>query len=104
MLLVAPTARLEHAETRQVMKKINLTVDPELDAAFPGKRAARVAIQARGRREEILQPTRKGDPDLPLTDEEVGDKFLELASPVLGVGKAREQLAKLWRLEKEARL
>ena len=97
-------ARLENAETRQVMKKINLTVDPELDAAFPGKRAARVAIQARGRREEILQPTRKGDPDLPLTDEEVGDKFLELASPVLGVRKAREQLAKLWRLEKEARL
>src|SRR5437868_1388900 len=69
-------ARLADSQTRDLMKRIAVTVDPELDAAFPGKRAARVAIQARGgRREEYLQPTRKGDPDMPLSDAEVDEKF-----------------------------
>src|SRR5688500_12174263 len=45
--------RLSHGETKTLMKKINLSVDPELDAAFPAKRAARVAITAKGRREEL---------------------------------------------------
>jgi 2-methylcitrate dehydratase PrpD len=97
-------ARMEDPATREVMKKVSVSLDPELDAAFPGQRAARVAIRARGRREELLQPTRKGDPDMPLTDDEVGEKFLELAAPVIGAAKAREQLAKLWRLESEASL
>ncbi len=97
-------SRLEDPQTREVMKKISVSVDPELDAAFPGQRAARVAIQARGRREELLQPTRKGDPDMPLSDEEVGEKFIELAAPVIGQARAAQQLARLWGLEKEARL
>jgi len=95
--------RLKDPATRELMKKISVSVDPELDAAFPGKRAARVAIRARdGRRSEHLQPTRKGDPDLPLSDSEVDDKFLELASPVIGLAAARARLARLWRLEREA--
>jgi 2-methylcitrate dehydratase PrpD len=87
------------------MQKISVAVDPELDAAFPARRAARVAITARGgRREEFLQPTRKGDPDMPLTDGELDQKFLELAAPVLGDAPARKLLARLWRLETEKKL
>jgi 2-methylcitrate dehydratase PrpD len=95
--------RLADPATRSLMEKISVSVDPELDAAFPGKRAARVAIRASGgRRGEHLQPTRKGDPDMPLSDRELDDKYLELASPVLGDEAARKLLARLWRLEKEA--
>jgi hypothetical protein len=43
-----------------------------------------------------LQPTRKGDPDAPLTDADLNDKFLELASPVLGVEPAKRRLEELW--------
>src|SRR5581483_624715 len=76
--------RLEDEETKAVMSKIAVKLDPELDAAFPGKRAARVTLRARdGREEQYLQPTRKGDPDLPLSDAELDDKFLELAAPVI---------------------
>lgn len=97
--------RIADPQTKSLMKKIFVAVDPELDAAFPGKRAARVAITARGgRREEFLQPTRKGDPDMPLSDQELEQKFLELAAPVLGEGPAQKLLQRLWRLEAEKKL
>ena len=92
--------RLADRETKSLMEKISVSIDPELDATFPNQRAARVAIEARGgRREELVQPTRKGDPDLPLTDREVEDKYLELAAPVLGEAKAKALLQRLWKLE-----
>ena len=97
--------RLNDAKTKQLMQKIYVRLDPELDAAFPGKRAARVAIQARnGKRDEYLQPTRKGDPDMPLSDAELDDKFLELAAPVIGDKAARKRLADLRSLESASRL
>jgi 2-methylcitrate dehydratase PrpD len=91
--------RLDDPATRGLMKKISVSIDPQLDAAFPRQRAARVAIRARGRREEHLQPTRVGDPDAPLSDVQLEAKYLELSAPVLGEAKARELLARLWRLE-----
>ena len=96
--------RLNDATTRALMKKVSVELDPQLDAAFPKQRAARVRIELEnGRSEEWLQPTRKGDPDMPLSDQELNDKFLELAGPVLGT-KAKKTLEQLWRLEKEPTL
>jgi 2-methylcitrate dehydratase PrpD len=91
--------RLRDPKTRELMKKIRTSLDPELEAAFPAKRAARVAMTARGRREEWLQPTRIGDPDAPLSDRALEEKYLELATPVIGEAKAKEVLTRLWRLE-----
>ena len=92
--------RMNDELTRELMQKIDVTIDPELDAAFPGQRAARVSIETKdGRKGETLQPARKGDPELPLTDRDLEDKFLELASPVLGAAAARALVAKLWKLE-----
>jgi 2-methylcitrate dehydratase PrpD len=91
--------RLRDPKTRDVVKKIRTSLDPELEAAFPAKRTARVAITARGRREEWLQPTRIGDPDAPLSDRALEEKYFELATPVIGEAKAKEVLARLWRLE-----
>jgi 2-methylcitrate dehydratase PrpD len=94
------SSRLNDPDTRNLMQKISVGIDPELDATFPRQRAARVAIEARGgRREEFLQPTRKGDPDMPLSDREVEEKYLELAAPVIGADKAKDLLQRLWRLE-----
>jgi 2-methylcitrate dehydratase PrpD len=92
--------RLGDAGTRELMRRVQVAVDPQLDAAFPAQRAARVAIEARdGRREEFLQPTRIGDPDAPLSDAQLDAKYLEFAGPVLGEVKAKELLGRLWRLE-----
>ena len=94
------SSRLQNPQTRSVMSKISAAIDPELDAAFPRQRAARVSIETKsGKREELLQPTRKGDPDLPLSDREVEEKYTELAAPVIGAEKAKDLLQRLWRLE-----
>ena len=93
-------ARLEDPLTRSLMKRISVSIDPELDAAFPQQRAARVAFDTRdGRQEELLQPTRIGDPEAPLSDAQLEAKYLELAVPVLGEDRARNLLARLWKLE-----
>ena len=91
--------RLSDEKTKRVMQKTSVSVDPELEAAFPNKRQARVAIRAHGRREEFLQPTRIGDPEAPLSDRALEEKYFELVTPVIGEAKAREVLQSLWRLQ-----
>ena len=95
--------RMADAATRALMQRIDLAVDAELDAGFPRQRAARIVIETKsGRRGEFLQPTRKGDPDQPLSDTELEAKFIELAAPVLGDAAARALIAQLWKLESSA--
>jgi 2-methylcitrate dehydratase PrpD len=93
-------APLADPATRVLMQRINASIDAELDAAFPAQRAARVVLEARdGRSHALLQPTRKGDPDAPLSDAELEAKYLELAVPVLGDPPARALLRRLWQLD-----
>jgi 2-methylcitrate dehydratase PrpD len=93
--------KLGNPAIRDLMKKTELSADPELSRAFPGQRAAKVEIElADGSRVSHFQETRKGDPELPLTDEDLNDKFLELAAPVVGEAAARALLSSLWQLER----
>jgi len=83
-------------QTRAMMARITAVVDPELDAAFPCRRSARVEIEtADGQRHAWLQPDRKGDPELPLSDAELDGKFLELAMLVIGAGRAQTLLHRI---------
>jgi 2-methylcitrate dehydratase PrpD len=95
--------RLNDPEVRALMERIETRADPELSRGYPNQRAARVDIETNdGRTLTHFQPTRKGDPEMPLTDEELNDKFLELAAPVLGDTGARALLEALWRTEQLA--
>ncbi len=92
--------RMNDPDVRALMKKIEAVSDPELSKGYPGQRAAQVEIETNdGRKFSHFQPYRKGDPEMPLTDAEVDDKFLELATPVLGAAGARALLAQLWKTE-----
>ena len=96
-------ARLTDPALRALMHKVETAVDPELDAGFPGRRAARVTVETvDGRSETWLQATRKGDPDAPLSDAELDAKFHELAVPVIGAARAQELLRRLWSTESAA--
>ena len=92
--------RLADAELRALTARVSTAVDPEIDAAFPGRRAARVEITTHDGRQLVwLQPDRKGDPELPLSDSELEHKFLELATPVIGAGPATRLLQNIWALD-----
>lgn len=95
--------RLRDPAIRALMERIQLAVDPELDAAFPGQRAARVTIRTTNGADAMhFQPNRKGDPEEPLSDEDLDEKFAELVDPVLGESKSRALLDRLWRLDTES--
>jgi 2-methylcitrate dehydratase PrpD len=79
------------------MAKTTVSLDPGLADAYPGRRAARVTLRLRnGTKLERYQPTRKGDPDAPLTDTELADKFRELTTPVIGPAAAEVLRAAIW--------
>ncbi len=93
--------RLLDPDVRAVLAKVDVIADPELSKGYPGQRAAHVEVELTdGRVFKHFQPTRKGDPEMPLSDDEVNDKFLELAMPVIGDVKSRELLEALWALDK----
>ena len=93
-------SRIADPALRAMLPKIHVTADPEIDAAFPAQRAAHVTITTpSGATFSHFQPTRKGDPDLPLSDAELEAKFTELAAPVIGAGASATLLADLWRLD-----
>ncbi len=76
---------LENPRIREMEKKITLSVDPECTAKFPLHRSAKVEIEmVDGTIYTHHQYTRHGDPDEPLTDQELLDKFEELAGPRVG--------------------
>ena len=94
---------LNDPEIRALLKKIEPIADPEISAGYPNRRESRVQIELNdGRQLEYFQPFRKGDPELPLTDDELNGKFLELAEPVIGKTAAAALLEQLWKTEKLA--
>jgi 2-methylcitrate dehydratase PrpD len=93
--------RLADPHVRELMTRIELRLDPKLDAAFPRQRAANVEIETTdGSRYRHHAPTRKGDPDNPLTDDELTAKYRELATPVISEAASESLLAQLWQLER----
>lgn len=92
--------RLADQHIRDVMKRVELEVDPDIQGRFPKQRAARITVTTSdGRNISHFQPTRRGDPELPLTDAELEEKFLELACPSIGASRAERLLRSLWALD-----
>lgn len=87
-------------QTRALMKKLTLTPAPDLTSTFPKQRAARVKVTLKDSRELMhFAPHRKGDPEAPLSDQDLNDKFLELVSPVLGDAQAKTLMNQIWSLD-----
>ena len=72
------------------MGKVKVTGEIELDRYFPQSWPGRVRISLRdgsSHTREIIIP--KGEKENPMSVQEVEEKFLSLAAPVLGDAKAR---------------
>jgi 2-methylcitrate dehydratase PrpD len=73
--------------------------DPALDALFPARWPARVQLTLRdGRTLEAYVEYPKGDPENPLSDEELETKFHALTGPVIAEARQAEILDALRRL------
>lgn len=82
---------LARADIRDFMHRVTVTEDAEIAAAYPARRQARLVITLKsGAIIEHFQPTRKGDPDDPLTDDELFEKFDELTADVLDADDAKQ--------------
>jgi len=69
--------------------KVTLAEDEAFSRRFPAERWARVRITLVDGRSFASEPARaRGNPENPLSDDELRAKYRELASPVLGAGRA----------------
>lgn len=92
--------RLRDSQVRELMKKVELVADPELTRKFPKMRSARVELTSLdGKTVEMFAPHRRGDPEAPLSDEDINGKFTELAEPVIGSQATEALLKGLWRMD-----
>ncbi len=72
------------------MPRVRVTEDPDIAAAYPGRRQARLRVTLTdGTVLDHFQPTRKGDPDDPLSDADLFAKYDELTLGVLAAEDAR---------------
>jgi 2-methylcitrate dehydratase PrpD len=84
---------------RDLTGRVTLVPNEKMEAAFPGQRAARVTVTERSGVTHVAERrTRKGDPDDPLTDGELSDRFTDVAAPVLGDHGADHLQTALWHL------
>jgi 2-methylcitrate dehydratase PrpD len=77
--------RVADQAVQKLLDLVDMEKSPRFDAAFPTMRGAAIMIETHdGRRLYHEQPTRRGSPSFPMSDEEIDDKFIELATPQLG--------------------
>mgnify|MGYP000697587024 CR=1 FL=1 len=92
---------LNNSNVRKVMSLIDFSINTDAEEKFPNYRSATVTVETiDGRHLGHHSPTRKGDPDNPLTDSELEAKFNELVEPVIGRSVADSLLEDCWNLEK----
>jgi len=80
-------------------EKVSVTMAPDLDKLYPDQRPARVTVTTGrgvfyGGAMEAL-----GSRDIPISDERLGQKFIEMASPVIGLPRAEILLTALWQID-----
>lgn len=92
---------LRETEIQDLMKKVHLHMDPTLDQKFPQERPSKVVVHLKDGKELFATSNfRKGDPENPLTEEEIIHKFMELSHHKLKPNKQKEIIE--WALHIEA--
>lgn len=82
--------RLAQTDLQELMARVSMKVDDDIQKAFPLHRSARVRVHLRdGRLLQQFQADRRGDPEDPLTDEDLDLKFFALVEPACGAARAR---------------
>jgi 2-methylcitrate dehydratase PrpD len=82
---------LQSQKVMDLMTRINCVEDPALDTQYPSKWPATAKIETHdGRQYSYKIEYPKGDPENPLSYEEIKDKFLSMVNPVLPIQQAKK--------------
>lgn len=88
---------------RAELEKVSMKYDPEVDALFPKTRPCVVVVTTNdNKRFEMKNLYRRGDPELPMSDEDVRSKFVSLTQQTLGRAVQEKILKWALNLENEA--
>jgi 2-methylcitrate dehydratase PrpD len=89
-------------EIRELMSRVSCVADPELDKVYPRKWPASVEIITKaGEKLSARIDYPKGDPENPLSWEELIQKFNRLSAPVFSEGRRAEIISRVRSLEAE---
>ncbi len=75
---------LQKPEIVDLARKVEVVVDPEINSQFPAKTIARVAMQTKRGRFQTTVEYPRGNPENPLSDEELAAKFRSLTAGIVG--------------------
>ena len=97
--------KLKDPRIREVLQKIKVVSDPEIDELFPRIKRARVTITTTdGQRYTAQTDVAKGDPADPMSDEDIIAKFRANARGVLSSERMDEVTEATWRLDRLANM
>ena len=89
--------KLKDPRIWDLLGKIKVVADPEIDALFPGVKRARVAITTKaGETHQAQVDHAKGSPQNPMSDDEIISKFKANAEGVISVERQCEIIDKTW--------
>ena len=92
-------ANLHDEQLVGLAQRVRVSVDPELDHLFPEKTASRVTMRTSRGTFTVTVEYPRGNPENPLSDAELAEKFLWLAVDAVGEEKSRELMDAVERLE-----
>jgi 2-methylcitrate dehydratase PrpD len=83
-------ANLHDPELLGLAQRVKVSVDPEFDQLFPEKTVIRVTLQTDRGNFTTTVENPKGDPNNPLSDEELAEKFRWLTAEVVGEERSKQ--------------
>lgn len=94
--------RMSDPALQRLMSRVSVLEDPVLTAAgLSQQRGSAVELEMEdGHLLKASVAFRRGDPEAPLSDDEISVKFMDLGVPVIGVATAERLLSQLWSLER----
>jgi 2-methylcitrate dehydratase PrpD len=85
------TKTIKNASVREMLEKVDIVVDPELDALYPKALPCKIEITMKnGQVHKDKTYDAKGSPGNPLSDAELYEKFKRLAEPAIGAKRANQ--------------
>jgi 2-methylcitrate dehydratase len=92
--------KLKDPRIWDLLSKIKVIADPEIDALFPGVKRARVAITTTGGETHTAQVDHaKGSPQNPMSDDEIISKFRANSEAVIEPSRQDEIIAATWEFD-----